>query len=215
MAQTLTARGRLSAQKVTAIPNPVDVDGIRRLANQTLIHPWLAPGEPPLFLAVGRLTEAKDYPTLLAAFAQVRAKRSARLVILGAGELKKDIEAQLKVLGLSDDAALLGFQSNPYPWMKACSVYVMSSAWEGFPNSLAQAMACGARIVSTDCPTGPAEILENGIWGRLVPVGQVDALAEAMNAALDDPASPDVATRVEAFRAEPIIARYEAELIKG
>lgn len=207
VAEELTDLG-LDPGLITAIPNPVDVDAIRRGAEQRLDHPWIDASAPPLFLAVGRLTAQKDYPTLLAAFARVRAQRTGRLVILGEGELRQDIQARIEALGLLDDVELLGFQPNPYPWMKACAAYVMSSAWEGFPNSLVQAMACGARVVSTDCRTGPDEILEGGKWGRLVPVGDAEALAEAMIATLDDSRPPEVSGRIAMFRASRAIDEY-------
>lgn len=213
IAQELIQDLGLTPKSVTSIANPVDVEGIRRQADQGSDHPWAVPEGAPLFLAVGRLTEQKDYPTLLAAFAKVREQRLVRLAILGEGELRPALEARIEALGLWDDVALVGFQPNPFAWMRTCAVYVMSSAWEGFPNSLVQAMACGARIVSTDCRTGPDEILGGGQWGRLVPVGDVEALAAAMIATLDDPNPPDVEQAVEAFRAERAIALYEAQLI--
>lgn len=215
IAEELTVGLGLARESVIAIPNPVDVDAIRRLTEQPLDHPWVVPGQPPLLLAVGRLTEMKDYPTLLAAFARVREDRPIRLIILGEGELRQDIQARIDALNLSGDVALEGFHANPFPWMRACAVYVMSSTSEGFPNSLVQAMACGARVVCTDCPAGPDEILEGGKWGRLVPVGDVEAMARAIIQALDDASPPDVARRIEAFRPAPIIARYEAQLIAG
>lgn len=212
IAAQLVAGLNLYADRVVAIPNPVDVDKILRLAEQAPGHPWILPGQPPVFLAVGRLTEQKDYPTLLAAFALVRARRAARLVILGEGELREDIQGRIEALGLSNDVALLGFQANPYGWMKACAAYVLSSRWEGFPNTLVQAMACGASVVSTDCPTGPSEILAGGTWGRLVPPGDAGALAGAMTAAIDDRTPADVPRRLEAYQVHDIVARYEAQL---
>ncbi len=193
---------------VKAIPNPVDLDMICVKAEERPDHPWLTPGEPPVILAVGRLSPQKDYPTLIEAFAKLRGKREVRLIILGDGDLRVELEQRIAALEIADCVQLPGFQTNPFGWMAACQVYVMSSQHEGFPNSLVQAMACGARIVSTDCPTGPDEILEGGKWGRLVPVGDTAALAEAMAKALDDPHSPDVCARAESFRSDPIIAEY-------
>lgn len=213
LADELITEFGLPSERVIAIPNPVDVDGIRALATENIDHPWVGSDEPPLFLAVGRLAVEKDYPTLLQAFAKVHTKRPCRLLILGEGELRSQLSDTIRALGLSDSAQLLGFQSNPYKWMRACAVYVMSSQAEGFPNSLAQAMACGARIVSTDCKTGPNEILEAGKWGALVPVGDPDALAQAMEAALEHPNPMEGTRRVEDFQPHQIIAMYENALM--
>lgn len=203
----------ISSERVIAIPNPVDIDGIRALAAEDIDHPWVGSEEPPLFLAVGRLAAEKDYPTLLQAFAKVYTKRPCRLAILGEGELRPQLSGAIQAAGLSDNVQLMGFQSNPYKWMKACAVYVMSSRAEGFPNSLAQAMACGARIVSTDCKTGPTEILEAGKWGALVPVGDSDALARAMEAALDDPNPTKASHRANDFHPHRTVAMYENALM--
>lgn len=199
----------LAAERVTAIPNPVDIATIQHLAKERPQHPWLASGQSPIILAVGRLTLAKDYPILLEAFARLRgAGREARLVILGEGELRPALERRIAELGLSDSVALLGFQPNPFGWMAACRVYVLSSRFEGFPNSLVQAMACGARVVSTDCPTGPSEILEHGKWGRLVPVGDVHALSEALKSALDDSDGETGTRRAHDFSLENSLNEY-------
>jgi len=206
--QEMTGELRLAPEKVMSIPNPVDIAQFRELAEMRPDHPWMAPGQPPVILAVGRLAAQKDYPTLLAAFARLRAERPARLVILGEGSLGPELQRQIDAAGLSDDVMLAGFQANPFAWMGACAVYVMSSRHEGFPNALVQAMACGARVVSTDCPTGPAEILENGKWGHLVPVGDAVALSEAMIAALTDCEAPDVLKRVFEFQIDNIVSKY-------
>lgn len=171
----------LPAGSVQAIYNPFDLDWIRRLAAEPLDHPWFAPGQPPVVLAIGRLTEQKDFPSLIRAFAALRARRFARLLILGEGELRGELESLAQSCGLTaDDVQMPGFVSNPYAYLSRCAVFVLSSRWEGFGNVLVEAMACGAPVVSTDCPSGPREILEDGRWGRLVPVGDVEALAQAI-----------------------------------
>lgn len=193
---------------IKAIPNPMELDMIREQAGDQPDHPWLAPGEPPVILAVGRLSPQKDYPTMIEAFARLRKERNVRLMILGEGNLRAELEQRVGDMGLADCVQLPGFSSNPFGWMAACSVYVMSSLHEGFPNSLVQAMACGARVVSTDCPTGPDEILEGGKWGRLVPPGNPLALSEALALALDDPHPANVRARAEIFRSDAITTRY-------
>jgi glycosyltransferase involved in cell wall biosynthesis len=198
---------------LVAIYNPLDLDRIRRMAQQPVTHDWPTGINGPIIVAAGRLTKAKDYPNLLRAFALLSATHPARLMILGQGELHQPLKALAQDLGIANRVAFMGFQENPFAWMRAADLYVMSSQWEGLPGTLMEAMACGARIVSTDCRTGPDEILEAGKWGRLVPVNDPEALAGAMIMALDDPNAPDVSARAEAFRADRIITRYEAQLI--
>lgn len=171
-------------------------------------HPWLRQKESPLILAVGRLTAPKDFPTLLQAFARLRRIRAVRLLILGEGELRPQLTALVADLGLQNDVDLPGFTDNPFAVMRHASLFVLSSAWEGLPTVLIEAMACGTKVVSTDCPSGPSEILEGGRWGRLVPVGDVEALAAAMGAALDDKNPPDVASRAAEFNVDAAVDGY-------
>jgi glycosyltransferase involved in cell wall biosynthesis len=159
-------------------------------------------------LAAGRLTAQKDHYTLIKAFSLLRARRRVRLVILGEGELLDSLQSLAVKLGVADDIAWPGFVENPYTWMKHCSLFVLSSAYEGLPGVLIQAMACGVPVVSTDCPSGPAEILENGRWGRLVPVGDAKALANAMEDTLGEPQHPDVAVRAKAFGVNQALNGY-------
>lgn len=200
---------RLPAGSVQAIYNPFDLDRIGRLATEPLDHPWFAPGQPPVVLAIGRLTEQKDFPTLIRAFAALRVRRPARLLILGEGELRGELESLVQSCGLTaDEVQMPGFVSNPFAYLARCAVFVLPSRWEGLPGVLIEAMACGALVVSTDCPSGPREILENGRWGRLVPVGDVEALADAMVATLDEKAHPDVKVRAADFGVERAAKAY-------
>ena len=185
--------------KLHVIGNPVVTDDMLRQSHAALDHPWVQPGQPPLVLAAGRLIHAKGFDVLLAAFQQVQTQTPARLMILGQGPEQANLQAQIETLGLHDSACLLGFTDNPYAWMRRCAVFVLSSRHEGLPGALIEAMACGSKVVATDCPHGPAEILENGRWGRLVPVDDVSALTEAMVAALQDRVTPDTAKRAERY----------------
>ena len=214
MAKELVNELGLSATKVASIPNPVDITALQALAQEYPNHPWFSAGQPPVVLSVGRLEPQKDYPTLLTAFAKLRSTSEARLIILGEGSQRKELEQRVAQLGLTGAVDLVGFKENPFAWMAACDLFVLSSRFEGFPNVLVQAMACGAKVVSTDCPTGPDEILEGGRWGRLAPVGDAHALAIAMAQALEDPNPPDVQKRVEAFRSEVAINSYLNQLEK-
>jgi glycosyltransferase involved in cell wall biosynthesis len=183
----LARRTGLPGQRIQVVNNSYHVDIIEQKAAEPVDHLWLISSGPPVFLAVGRLDKQKDYLTLLHAFADVRSKIDARLIILGEGHLRPALEMLAQQLGISVDVSLPGFVSNPYAYMAKASVYVLSSAWEGFPNVLVEALACQVQVVSTDCHSGPAEILDGGRYGRLVPVGDPSALATAMLEAMRDP----------------------------
>ena len=186
---------------ISVVYNPVVTSELIEKSKMPLEHPWLGEGKSPVILGVGRLTQQKDFATLIRAFAQVRTIRECRLVILGEGELRTELEQLVASLGVQDSVQLPGFADNPFAWMSRVRLFVLSSRWEGLPNVLIQAMACGTAVVSTDCPSGPDEILEGGKWGRLVPVGDVEALAEAMTALLEAPRDqlPDVHQRAGDF----------------
>lgn len=213
VAASVIAVAGVTPERVVTIPNPVDTAAIRQQAALPLAHPWLAPGAPPLILAVGKLKPQKDFETLLRAFAKLRAARPANLVILGEGEWRARLTALAFDLGLGASIELPGFVGNPYAWMARAALFVLSSRWEGFSNVLAEALAVGCPVVSTDCPSGPAELLEDGALGPLVPVGDAAALAAAMAASLDRPAARDRLTaRADAFSVERAAARYLAVL---
>ena len=145
-----------------------------------------------MILAVGRLSAQKDFATLLEAFAKVARARLVRLIVLGEGEERESLSALADELGAASDVDLPGFAQNPYAYMSAADLFVLSSKWEGSPNVLVEAMACGTPVVSTNCPSGPEEILADGAYGPLVPVGDVDGLAEAMIELLDSPTPPQL-----------------------
>ena len=198
----------LDSQKVKVIYNPVVEPTIMTQAEEPLNHPWFAPGEPPVVLGVGRLTDQKDFSTLIHAFARLCKMRQARLIILGEGELRPQLEALVAELGIREDVALPGFAANPFAYMRRAAVFGLSSLWEGLPTVLIEAMACGTPVVSTDCPSGPREILEDGRWGRLVPVGAVDGMVHAMEATLNEAKHPDVVRRAMDFSADRATEGY-------
>ncbi|MBI5431131.1 MAG: glycosyltransferase [Nitrosomonadales bacterium] len=202
----------LDTNRIRVIPNPIVNGKIRALAEQPVSHPWLSDKSVPVILAVGRLTLQKDFETLLRALGKAAKQRPMRLMILGEGELRNTLESLVAELGLSQVVALPGFVDNPYAYMKRADMFVLSSRWEGFGNVLVEAMACGVPVISTDCPSGPAEILENGKWGRLVPVGDADALALAMLDTLEHPGlSP--AQRATDFSVDKAADAYLALLL--
>ncbi len=195
---------------ITVIYNPVVHTAVN--INDNTDHPWFTSGMPPVVLGVGRLTPAKNFPLLLNAFSRVRAQRCSRLMILGEGELRPELEKLISKLGLQDSVSLPGFVTNPYAYMRRAAMFVLSSSWEGFGNVLVEAMACGTPVVSTHCQSGPSEILEDGKWGRLVPPDHVEALADAIIQTLDAPTHPDVGKRAADFRVEIAVNQYLAAL---
>jgi glycosyltransferase involved in cell wall biosynthesis len=166
--------------KFRVIYNPIVDEDLLKKAEEPVDHPFFGEGKPPVVLAVGRLHVAKDFPTLLRAFALVRREIPSRLLILGEGEKRQELESLARKLGINGDLDMPGFVKNPYKYMRRASVFVLSSQWEGFGNVLVEAMACGCPVVSTDCPSGPGEILAGGEYGILVPVGNPEKLAEAI-----------------------------------
>lgn len=199
----------LSHERITVIDNPVLTAATLDKANVPLDHPWFASGSPPVLLGVGRLVRQKDFPTLLKAFARVRAVRPVRLIILGDGRKRKTLEVLAQQLGVASDVDLPGFVLNPFPYMKQASVFVLSSAWEGLPGALVEAMACGCPVVSTNCPSGPEEILDGGAYGPLVPVGDDAALARAILAMLDSPtAAEKLRAQASRFSVARVADRY-------
>jgi len=196
-ADDLARTSGLPRERVVVVYNPVITPAMLAQARQRPDHPWFGAGQPPVILGVGRLTRQKDFPTLIRAFAEVRRRRPTRLIILGEGEDRPGLEALIGQLGLTDDVALPGFRDNAMAYMAGSALFVLSSAWEGLPTVLIEALAAGTRVVSTDCPSGPREILQDGRLGALVPVGDAPALARAMVNALDGPADtvpPDALT---------------------
>jgi len=201
--------------RVTTIFNPVYRPQMLELANAPAPHPWLQPGAPPVVLGAGKMKPQKDFATLLKAFARLRRERPARLIILGDGDGKEVLEALAETLGIRPDVDFPGYVANPYVYFRHASVFVLSSAWEGLPNVLIEAMACGCPVVSTDCPSGPAEILDGGRFGRLVPVGDDAAMAQAMAATLDQgnaPAAPG--EHAKRFSFDSVVERYD-RLLSG
>lgn len=209
VANDLAAQLNMPRERIGVIYNPVVTPRMLALSREPLDHPWFQADEPPVVLGVGRLVPAKDFATLLRAFAIVRAQRPTRLVILGEGEQRALLERLAGELGIANDVQMPGFVANPYQYMRAARVFALSSRWEGFGNVLAEAMACGAPVVSTDCASGPAEILEDGKWGQLVPVGQSALLAAAIRNALSTQRPRlGLTDFLQQFGARSAVARY-------
>lgn len=181
----------LNLPALQVIRNPVVTDSLLDQSKAPVDHPFFHQDDAPVILGAGRLTRQKDFPTLLRAFAQVCSKRDARLVILGDGGDREALIHQAQALGISDKFALPGFRDNPWCWMRRANVFVLSSRWEGSPNSLTEAMALGTPVVSTDCPSGPRELLDDGKIAPLVAMGDDAAMALAIESMLDTPPPRD------------------------
>lgn len=174
-------------RKTHVLPTPVLTEEIRTLADQPVDHPWCKDPSIPLVVSAGRLKPHKGMLDLIRAFRHVRNVRRSRLIILGEGPDRARLESEIAKLRLGDDVILPGFSSNPFPYMKIASVFVLASHYEGLPNVLIQALGFGTPVVATDCESGPAEILQNGRWGKLVPLGAIEQLAEAIEQSLGFP----------------------------
>lgn len=197
------------AGRMHVINNPVVMPELPELAAASPEHPWFARGQPPVVLGVGRLNAQKDFPTLIRAFARARRRRPARLLILGEGRDRTMLESLRDEFGLQSEVDFPGFVLNPYAFLARVAVFVLSSRFEGSPNVLVEAMACGTPVVATDCPSGPRETLEEGRLGRLVPVGDADALGEAIVQTLDAPVAGELLRqKAQEFTAERAADQY-------
>jgi len=165
---------------LSVVYSPIITPSLNNLAAAPLDHHWFREDSPPVILSVGRLTAQKDQETLIRAFKLVRTKLDTKLLILGEGEKRAELESLVSKLGLAADVSMPGFHKNPFAFMARSRLFVLSSAWEGLPGALIQAVACGCPVVSTDCPGGSREILRNGRLGSLVPVGDVESMADAI-----------------------------------
>lgn len=214
VADDLARVSGIERSQIVTTWNPVVSPALVQAAAQPLDHPWFRPGEPPIVLGAGKLRPQKDFGTLIDAFARLRAKRPARLVILGEGPEESGLRVRARRLDVSPDVAFEGFVANPFAYMARASVFALSSAWEGLPSVLIQAMACGCPVVSTDCPSGPAEILEGGALGPLVPVGAPDALADAILRVLEAPPDRErLRRRADDFSVDRVAGRYLAVML--
>lgn len=179
-------------QRLHVIRNPIVNQHFYNLSQERADHPWLTSLDCPVILSVGSLEPRKDFSTLLRAFSIIRAKRQCRLLILGKGSEKENLLGLARELGVGNDLDLPGFTPNPYPYMRQADVFVLSSKREGASAVIVEALACSTPVVSTDCPSGPAETLQNGKLGRLVPVGNHQEMAKAIADTLDNPPGPEL-----------------------
>jgi glycosyltransferase involved in cell wall biosynthesis len=208
VADDLVASAGADRERIRVIYNPVVSQRMIEMAREPLDHPWFCPAAPPVVLAVGRLTAAKDYPTLIRAFASARSQRDLRLMILGEGEDRPRLERLVGELGLNNCVALPGFAANPYTYMAKAAVFVLSSISEALPTGLIEALALGVPIVATDCPCGPREILQDGRFGAMVPVADAEALTRGILDSLSRPRCEAPAEAVRPFTLDYAVDDY-------
>ncbi|MBS3933355.1 MAG: glycosyltransferase [Truepera sp.] len=212
VADSLARVCNIPRHRIMVIYNPVIGEELHKRAREPLRHPWFAPGEPPVILGIGRLHQQKDFGNLIRAFALLRRERRAKLIILGEGDERPALERLMLELSLTEDISLPGFVDNPYTYLAHSAAFVLSSAWEGLPTVLIEALAVGTPVVSTDCPSGPREILQNGKFGHLVPIRDSAALATAMAETLVGPAPKAPAAWLKQFTLEAATRHYLAAL---
>jgi len=199
----------MDPREVVTIYNPTIPADFSERAAAPVGHPWLADTGVPVVMGVGRLADQKGFDVLLSAFAKLRSHHQARLIIVGEGAARGALEEKVRALGLQGEVDLVGSVPDVLPWVSRANLYVLSSRYEGLPNVLIEALAAGAPVVSTDCPSGPREILEDGKLGPLVPVDDVEALATAMEQTLNRPPPAEERERsIERFRSGPVARQY-------
>lgn len=208
---------RLPPNSVKVLYSPFEISKIKKLSLIQPTHPWFQENEPPVVLGMGRLAPEKDFSSLIRAFARSSARSYARLVLLGNGPLQTALEAEAFKLGLTkSNFQIAGFKRNPFKYVSRSSLFVLSSQYEGLPAALVEAMACGTPVVSTNCQSGPCEILQNGRWGAIVPVSNYHELSNAIDYSLQIPRSehPDVSLRAEVFDVSNAVSTYLGLLTK-
>jgi len=213
-ARDLAGFARIPEERITVIPNPVDVREIRNMASEQADHPWFRVSEVPVVVGLGELTSRKGFDTLIRAFATFRGQKPARLFLMGKGSGRDSLEKLCLDLGIREDVEFAGFRENPFPFLAHADLFVQPSRYEGFGMALLEALALGVPVVATDCPSGPREILQDGKYGRLVPVEDFNSMAAAIKKTLDSP--PDAGYLAEAvtpYILETVTDRY-IEILK-
>ena len=205
------------ARKVLIVHNGIDLQGVRRLAGTAVDGQWFDE-DIPVILGVGRLTPEKGFSTLIEAFALLRERVEARLVIVGDGHGRGALETLASGLGIAKECALIGFRHNPFAYMQRSAVLVLPSHYEGLPHVLPEAMACGTPVVATSCPAGTVEIVRHGENGLLVPVGDPVAMANAIERVLKEPELRGRLVRgggetAQRFEISHIVEEYEREML--
>ena len=208
VADDLALAAHIPNKLIQVIYNPAVTCALQNKSDETFDHPWFKEGQPPVVLAVGRLTDQKAFDVLINAFSMVRKNRPVRLLILGEGENRPALQSLIRQLGLEQDVNLMGFVQNPYPYMAHASLFVLPSRWEGLPTVLIEALYLGAPIVATDCPGGSRAILKDGQYGKLIPVDAPLKLAEAIERSVSGPRPCPPKESWEPYHLDLISDRY-------
>jgi glycosyltransferase involved in cell wall biosynthesis len=203
----------LPRDRIDVVYNPVVTPEVQQMVRAPVDHPWLQPGQSPVVMAVGVLRRQKDFGTLVEAFGLLRRRRPARLLILGEGRERARLETLVARCRLESDVHMPGFVANPYAYLARAAAFALPSRWEGLPGVLIEAMFCGVPTVATDCPGGSREILAHGRYGRLVPVGDPNALAEALESALSGELAPPPRESWRPFEMNTVVDRYTEVLL--
>ena len=214
-ADHLITNTTLTRDSVSVIHNPAYFPSREQRALENVPHPWLTTGfNEPVVLGMGRLGTYKNFDLIIRSVAAISKERPIRLILCGKGPLQSELEQLADDLGISDRVSFPGFVTNPFAYMRRADVFVLSSIREAFGNVLVEALATGTPVVSTNCPGGPAEILEDGKWGRLVPIGDPDAMAKAIEATLDEPTDAEcLKSRAQDFNVDKIAGQYLSVLL--
>ncbi|GHV54041.1 glycosyl transferase [Synergistales bacterium] len=214
VADELAGMNVIPRDKAVVIYNPASSPEMAKQIQEPVDDPWLTDhgdgkSRTPVIMSVGRLLGLKGIDILITAFRKLREMGvSAGLMIIGDGPDRNHLETMVRDTGI-DGVRFIGGTANPYAYMARASLVVISSYYEGFPMTLVEALGCGVNVVSTDCRCGPREILEGGKWGRLVPVGDPDAMALAMREALNAPLPSEALTgRAAYFSTERAVGAY-------
>jgi glycosyltransferase involved in cell wall biosynthesis len=212
VAESVVEHLGVERHRVSVLHNPIPVEEVHERGQNGVDHPWLDNPEQDVVLGVGRLERQKNFRTFLEAFQRVHEERpTTRAIVVGRGSKREELDALAHRIGIADAVSFAGYVDNPYGYMASASVLAMSSIHEGLPTVLIEALACGCPVVSTDCPSGPREILQGGTYGPLVPVGDAEALASGIQSILDaPPAASDLRSRAADFSPESVLEEYEA-----
>jgi len=215
-------RRRWEPGKIRTIYNPHDLGHVRRMAGEAVRHPWFSRKELPVVVGMGRLCRQKNFPLLVEAVSRLNREEGVpvRLAVFGDGPHRERLMRRIRKHGLQDRIQLMGWEANPFRYLARADLFVLSSDWEGLPNTLIEAMACGVPVISTDCESGPSEILQDGACGVLVPRGDAKGLAAAIRDLLINPEKARELgrrgqSRAGAFDVSVCVSEYERLILEG